>query len=103
MQMSSAARLWGVRAHMHSLGTSAIVQRASAGPPSCLLSIPRWDPNWQLMYFWDAPLSLAQGDTISLDCTFDTSLSNTPVVEGPFTTNEMCFSYYYMTGLPAGG
>ncbi len=100
MPMTSTAKLWGVRAHMHYFGTSAMVRTTHAGTSKCLLSIPQWDPNWQLMYFYDQPIPIAEGDTLSLDCTYNTLSASLPVTEGPFASNEMCYSYYYMTGLP---
>jgi hypothetical protein len=101
LPMASSAKLWGVRAHMHYFGSAVSLKAVRRGEPRCLLSIPRWDPNWQLMYFWDQPMQIEQGDVLSLDCTYDTSASSTAVTEGPLSTNEMCVSYYYMTGLPS--
>lgn len=98
--LQDPVKLWGVRAHMHTLGSEAHIERVGPSGSSCLLSIPKWNPSWQLMYFYEKPIELAAGDKLSFDCTYDTRSKSTPVSEGPTGDDEMCFSYYYVTGLP---
>ena len=97
--LDAPLKLWGVRAHMHFLGASAQIEDVGPSGSSCLLSIPEWNPSWQLMYFFDEPIDLPAGDTLSFDCTYDTRSKGEPVSEGPTGDDEMCFSYYYVTGL----
>jgi mono/diheme cytochrome c family protein len=99
---ASAVQLWGVRAHMHELGSSAQLNAIDAsGAARCLLSIPRWDPAWQLMYFYPTPITLDPSDTLEVDCDYDTRSQTEPVRYGIGTADEMCFGYFYVTeGIP---
>jgi hypothetical protein len=96
--VSEPATLWGVRAHMHSLGSRASVAVAAAsGGDSCLLEIPSWQPEWQLMYFYQRSVALAVGDTLHVDCRYDTRGQDAPVRYGITTADEMCFGFFYVT------
>ena len=89
--------------HMHMLGTktSMVIERSDGGE-ECLISIPRWDFNWQDFYdFADGPVRINSGDTLKLDCHWDNSEENQPVVDGQLlpprnvawgegSTDEMC-------------
>lgn len=95
---SEAATLWGVRAHMHALGARASVGVVTATDgESCLLEIPRWRSGWQLMYFYEEPVALAVGDTLQVDCRYDTRGQDAPVRYGIGTADEMCFGFFYVT------
>jgi hypothetical protein len=106
LSLPGDARLWGVRAHMHRLGSVAHIgwrapaSGAGASDPQCLLDIPRWDATWQLMYFYPQAIQLNAGDLVNLDCTYDTRGVNQMVKDGPASTDEMCWGYLYVTGLP---
>jgi mono/diheme cytochrome c family protein len=90
-------QLWGVRGHMHTLGSSERVSLRDGKGDHCLLSIPRWDSNWQLMYFYEAPVQLAIGSELDVSCTYDTTSQTAPVRYGIHSTDEMCFGYFYVT------
>lgn len=90
-------RLWGVRAHMHTLGTSELVTLGDDAGSRCLLSIPAWDPNWQLMYFYEAPIDLPSGSKLGVSCTYDTTSRAAPVQYGLSSDDEMCFAFFYVT------
>jgi hypothetical protein len=99
---SEPSMLWGVRAHMHALGARAsvglrAVEAAPSADPACLLDIPRWQPDWQLMYFYQEPLALAPGDALELDCRYDTRGQVEAVRYGIGTDDEMCFAFFYVT------
>ena len=92
-------------AHMHKLGTrlSGTIDRA-AGGSDCLLDIPAWDFDWQQAYTLSQPETVAPGDTITVQCTFDKSAENQPMVDGAQgepqdvtwgdgTSDEMCVLY----------
>jgi hypothetical protein len=93
----SPVRLWGVRPHMHALGRSAGLAVLRGDAAQCLLSVPRWDPAWQLMYFYAQPIELDPTDTLEVDCSYDTRGQSAPVRYGIRTEDEMCFGYFYVT------
>ncbi|HEX2676938.1 MAG TPA: hypothetical protein VHM19_09870 [Polyangiales bacterium] len=94
---TTAQRVWGVRAHMHTLGSSEHVSLSVKGKDRCLLDIPRWDPSWQMMYFYDQPLELPAGSQLNVTCEYDTRNVSQPVRYGPRSEDEMCFAYFYVT------
>lgn len=87
----------GVRIHMHTLGTSGRLELVRGDQSTCLLSIPRWDFNWQLFYMLDRPITLQPGDQIGLTCVYDTRSRGEPVTWGTSTDDEMCIGYTYFT------
>ena len=76
------ARLFSVAHHMHYVGADMKVDvlRADTGATDCMLQTPRWDFDWQRLYFYDAPLDalpvVRAGDTVQIRCTYDNSLNN---------------------------
>jgi mono/diheme cytochrome c family protein len=97
----------GATGHMHLLGKSikATVTRADGGEV-CAMDIPDWDFEWQESYTFPAGehLVLKDGDSITLDCAYDNSMANQPVVNGvqqdprdvewgDGTLDEMCLLY----------
>jgi hypothetical protein len=95
--MSSSGYLWGVRAHMHSLGSKARVTLKRAAGDACLLDIPTWDEKWQLMYFFEKPIPLLEGDVLTIDCTYDTTTKTEPTLFGPTADDEMCNANFFVT------
>jgi tetratricopeptide (TPR) repeat protein len=84
--------------HAHYLGKRMMVTaRTRGGRVERLLSIPRWDFNWQDDYEYARPVSLARGTTISMYYVYDNSPANphnphvppAPVHFGPEATDEM--------------
>ncbi|MFP4596759.1 MAG: monooxygenase [Persicimonas sp.] len=95
--------------HMHNLGDSARlwIDRAS-GDDDCLLDVPRWDFDWQLGYRLEQPLTVSSGDRLSIECQWDNTAENQPVVDGERldprdvtwgdgTTDEMCLGIFYVS------
>ncbi|MGK4002464.1 c-type cytochrome [Sorangium sp. So ce1036] len=95
--------------HMHTLGRSGrlAIERAD-GSSECVLDIPRWDFHWQGSYKLAAPKVLNPGDRLSLECRWDNTPENQPLVDGrpqvprdvvwgEGTTDEMCLGTFYMT------
>jgi len=93
--------------HMHTLGTQirGVITRAD-GTEECLLDIPEWDFQWQLQYFLESgTYAVVQpGESVRLECTYDNSAANQPVVDGvqqeprnvqwgEGTFDEMCLMY----------
>ncbi len=108
----------GVIPHMHTLGTSISVQvNRWDGTTECLTDVPEWDFNWQQYYAYaeDDFVKARLGDTLTLECVYDNSPDNQPVVNGrqqqpqdvawgEGTLDEMCLNYlvslrpYYHVG-----
>ena len=78
--------------HMHRLGKAASlrVNRAD-GSETCMLDIPTWDFNWQRSYRFEEPITIEQGDTLNLGCTWDNP-GDQDVFWGEGTDDEMCLA-----------
>lgn len=87
--------------HMHTLG-KRIETRLAGG--DALVEIPRWDFHWQQQYQFREPVVLRPQDTLEVECNYDNSAANQPVIDGQRqaprdvtwgekTTDEMCLSY----------
>jgi hypothetical protein len=70
--------------HMHARGTSAKmgIIRADGGLEVNLLDIPEWSFEWQETYLFRKPVRLYPGDQMYLECHFNNSSENQPVVNG---------------------
>ncbi len=111
-------QLWSVSTHMHYVGYDMLlgIERANPGnePASeCLLHTPSYSFEWQRGYRYDAPFAalptVKPGDTLTMRCTYNNSMSNPYVVEaldalghdapvdvflGDDTLDEMCLGVY---------
>ena len=89
--------------HMHTLGTQAAMTiERSNGDDDCLISIPRWDYNWQDYYeLANGPVRINYGDKLKLECHWDNTEENQPLIDGQLlpsqdviwgegTMDEMC-------------
>jgi hypothetical protein len=97
--------------HMHTLGRSATASIVRAdGATECLLQIDDWNFHWQGSYGLRQPPVFNRGDKLRVECHFDNSPSNQPLVGGQprvpqdvywgeGTTDEMCLSAFYITPL----
>ncbi|MFV2055305.1 MAG: hypothetical protein ACC707_02515 [Thiohalomonadales bacterium] len=97
------ARIWGAFPHMHTYGKSidAYSSNASQGD-SCLFDVPDWDFAWQQFFFYDkdTTVTINTGDTISLNCHYDTTSrleTDKNINWGDGTQDEMCLSFFYIT------
>lgn len=69
--------------HMHTRGKSGKIWiKRKDGSQTCLLNIPRWDFNWQGQYRFKTPVLLEPGDQVAIECTFDNSAENQPIIGG---------------------
>lgn len=71
--------------HMHLLGTRLkTVKVATDGTEECMVDIPNWDFNWQQGYAFreGEEVVVMPGERIRLECTYDNSAANQPVVNG---------------------
>lgn len=100
--------LYASAPHMHLLGHRQTVS-VDGGP--LLLEIPRWDFHWQLPYAFQQPYALRPQDTIVVECEFDNSPANQPLVDGKpqtprdvrwgeGTADEMCLNFLYVAPAP---
>jgi hypothetical protein len=91
-------RIWGVFPHMHVTGRHLGLTITHGGATSCLTNVQNWDFNWQQAYFFSSPVSASRGDEIAITCTYDTSTRDVMTTFGEGTENEMCLSFFYVTG-----
>ena len=94
---------------MHQLGVRGKLEIHRAnGDKECLVNIDRWDFNWQNDYALVEPTVFNPGDQLYIECHYDNTLSNQPIVDGqPLqpqdrswgegTTDEMCLSVFMMS------
>jgi hypothetical protein len=95
--------------HMHTLGSSGrITLLREDGTEQVLLDIRDWDFNWQGTYRFEREQLIRPADRIRLECTWDNSDGNQPVVDGvqreaqyvewgDGTNDEMCLMSVLMT------
>ena len=93
-------QFFGGGPHLHRLGTSISVhhRKQDEAEFDCLMDIPQWDFNYQEIYFLEEPVTLRDGDEISLRCVYDNSDANPhatgeTVHWGDATNDEMCLIY----------
>ena len=104
-----AVTIRGMSPHMHQLGKSFTARLTRGGEQSCGLDIPAWDFAWQQNYrvLPGEDIVLEPGDTIEVECAYDNSPSNQPIVDGnqimpeavtwgEGTLDEMCLLYLQM-------
>lgn len=94
--------------HMHLLGEPARMYIERDDGDGCLIDIPRYDFNWQGGVVFKEPKTLNPGERLILECTWDNSMENQPVLEGQQiqpedqnwgdgTRDEMCLGVFYVT------
>jgi len=95
--------------HMHLLGSQGrlSIERAD-GSEECLLDIPDWDFYWQGAYALAEPRELQLGDRIRIECQWDNTAQNQPIIDGAPVTptdtvwgegtlDEMCLGAFYLS------
>lgn len=91
----------GITGHMHLRGKSLqIIANPETPQERVLLSIPRWNFNWQGAYWFQDPMLLKAGERVRLSCIYDNSktiigpdrqpLPPRYMTWGEGTTDEMC-------------
>jgi len=94
--------LVGMRAHMHLRGKSFMFRAIYPnGETEILLSIPKYDFNWQPYYYLETPKLLPKGTRIEATAVFDNSPNNpfnpnpnTTIFWGPQTWDEMMIGWF---------
>lgn len=75
--------VWGAALHQHLLGTRSVVTVEHGDTEDeCLLQIDEWDFHWQGQYELAEPVAFGSGDAIHLQCWWDNSAANQPLVDG---------------------
>jgi len=109
MDSSMGIEVHNVGLHMHELGKNATLSiERSDGDNECLLNIPDWDFSWQGSYFLKESTVMYAGDKLSLQCEWDNSAENQPIIDGEKhepkdvewgegTGDEMCLGILYLT------
>lgn len=101
-------KLVAIRAHMHVRGKSMELRAVyPTGESEVLLSIPRYDFNWQPYYYLETPKELPRGTRIECTAHFDNSPNNkfnpdptATVTWGPQTWDEMMIGWLDITVEP---
>jgi hypothetical protein len=119
---SPSFRIVGVAGHEHYVGSSVDITLTRRNPAEraapasdCLLSIPKWDFDWQRFYAYDTPLdalpTAAPGDVLRITCTYDNTMGNTRLASslreralsvpqdvklGETTLDEMCLGAFLL-------
>jgi hypothetical protein len=96
----AGATVYGVLPHMHTLGRTLRLEAnipARGAESTCLVSVDRWNFNWQNAWWYDTPLVADGVTSFTLSCGFDTRQRSTPVTWGEGTADEMCLAYLYVT------
>lgn len=89
--------IYGHFPHMHTLGTEIRVDhQVPSGAEQCLIDLPRWNFNWQMVYFYETPIVISSLDTLRLTCTYDTRTQTSQVRWGEGTEDEMCINFFYV-------
>jgi hypothetical protein len=106
---NQAFTIYTASLHMHTRGSRGTVSLVrSNGSNDCLLNIPKWDFRWQGSFALAQPVTVQPGDKLSLECHWDNSAANQPVVNGQQlpsvdlnwgegTGDEMCLGALYLT------
>ena len=101
--------VYSANLHMHTLGTQGTVKiKRADGSEDCLLQIDDYNFQWQDSYGLKTPVTFNPGDQMYLECHWDNSMINQPLVNGepqiPLdqywgegTTDEMCLGAFYIT------
>ena len=107
--MPADVDLLAIYPHAHYLGKEL---RATAQMPGAalrdLILIPRWDLNWQAVFYYTEPVFLPKGTVVSMKYVYDNSEANTAnpfhppqrVKAGNSTTDEM--AHLWLQVLPRG-
>jgi hypothetical protein len=98
-----------VMLHMHKLGVSGTVAiERQDGTRDVLLSVSRYDFNWQRLYQFVEPIQFHPGDKLTVECRWNNSPEHQPVIDGmkqaprhvnwgEGTYDEMCVGNLYVS------
>jgi hypothetical protein len=99
----------GVAPHMHLHGKSLRVYATTPeGKEIQLVDVPKWNFQWQQLFFYEEPIELKVGDKVTIECEWDNRPQAQPIVNGTRveptelrwgegTLEEMCLNFFYAT------
>jgi hypothetical protein len=97
LEFPADAYLYTLYPHSHYRGWSVeLKQKTPDGKESLLLSLPKYDFNWQRSYFLEQSVTLNPGDQLNLTCYWDNT-TDADADWGEGTTDEMCLGITYAT------
>lgn len=101
----SALEVHSANLHMHSFGAGGVVSLTNAhGRKETLLSIPRWNLNWQRDFTFVQPKVAANDELertrLTVECVFE-NRTDAAVVGGFGSDDEMCFNFSYISVVQA--
>lgn len=90
--------------HMHLLGKRITTWLNG----QMILDLPRWDFHWQQAYGFETPYPATGADVLKIECRYDNSAANQPLVDGmqqtprdvtwgEGTRDEMCLNYLLLS------
>lgn len=93
--------------HMHSYGASGVISLIDRyGQRETLLSVPRWDLNWQYNFTFERPKVFGRADfadtRLRVECTYENP-KDEPVYGGFGSDDEMCFNFSYVAVVAGNG
>ncbi len=98
VNLAGGVTILGVSPHMHKRGTKFLARWERTGTfDRCMVSIDKWDFEWQGGYMFETPLVMSQNDKIRTTCTWNNE-TNSPIGFGEGTDEEMCFLFMYTLG-----
>ncbi|MFK7929930.1 MAG: hypothetical protein AB8H79_17185 [Myxococcota bacterium] len=85
--------VFAVMPHMHEIGDSFshVITRAG-GTEESLIDLTGW--SFEAQYFYEAPVVIRKGDTLTMTCTYDNP-NDFAINGGLGTSDEMCFDFIY--------
>lgn len=89
--------VWAMAPHMHTLGRRMDVDIFDSKGGVCGLRAPRYDFNWQQLYWLEKPLVVQSDDIVRITCHYDTRERDQMVAWGEGTSDEMCLATFYLT------
>ena len=97
MDFQNGMVIHSVLLHMHRLGKRGYVElRRASGARETLLSIRRWEFNWQREYHLAEAASFAPGDRLALQCEHSNGTSKAKTW-GENSSDEMCIAFLYVS------
>lgn len=104
--LPAAGHIMAVFPHMHVLGkTISMTARKPDGAEQPLVSVSRYDFDWQRNYFFKEPVALAAGSQVEVKAIFDNTVNNPDNPSNPpklvrfgmGTNDEMNVGFIYLT------
>ena len=68
--------------HMHTRGKTMEVTLDSGGAKSCITRVQDWNFHWQGFARYEKPVIMKGGDTLTIDCAYDTTKETTTITSG---------------------